>query len=102
MGGKVFWIASKCLETSGIERHDKMLLLDDQWLTQIQVVAPGGPSNVAKGRLNVRKFTTLPTPGGDPTMYSTGSHPTVPWINFGKSSRASATLDGPPGTTTWI
>ena len=68
MGGKVFWIASKCLETSGIERHDKMLLLDDQWLTQIQVVAPGGPSNVAKGRLNVRKFTTLPIPGGDPTV----------------------------------
>ena len=38
------------LKTPGIDRYDKMLLLDDRSSTQIQVVAPGGLSIVATAR----------------------------------------------------
>ena len=38
------------LETSGIDRYDKMPLLVNQWLTQIHLVAPGGPAIVAKAK----------------------------------------------------
>ena len=34
----------------GIARDDKYALLVNRWLTQIQLVAPGGPSKVAKVR----------------------------------------------------
>ena len=36
------------LETSGIDRYDKMPLLVNRWLTQIHLVVPGGLSTVAK------------------------------------------------------
>jgi len=38
------------LETSGIDRYDKMPLLVNRWLTQIRLVDPGGLSNVATAR----------------------------------------------------
>ena len=38
------------LKTSGIDRYDEMLLLDDRSSAQIQVVAPGGLSIVATAR----------------------------------------------------
>ena len=33
------------LETSGVDRYDKTTLLDNRTVAQIQVVAPGDPSN---------------------------------------------------------
>ena len=39
------WSARMALETPGTDRYDKILLLDDRSSAQIQVVAPGDPSN---------------------------------------------------------
>ena len=38
------------LETSVIDRYDKMPLLVNRWLAQIHLVAPGGLSKVTKAR----------------------------------------------------
>ena len=49
-GGKAFQINVRGMETSGIDTYDESTLLVDRRLTQIQVVAPGGLSKVAKAR----------------------------------------------------
>ena len=41
-------IGRMALETSEMDRYDKMLLLVNRWLAQIHLVAPGGPSKEAK------------------------------------------------------
>ena len=46
IGPRVF--AHKGLETPGIDRYDKISLLVNRWLTQIHLVASGGPPKVVK------------------------------------------------------
>ena len=43
-------IARMALETSEMDRYDKMPLLDNRTTAQIQVVASGGLSKVTKAR----------------------------------------------------
>ena len=40
--------ARKGLETPGIDSYDKISLLVNRWLTQIHLVASGGPPKVVK------------------------------------------------------
>ena len=47
------------LETTGIDKYDKIPLLVNRRLTQIQVVAPGGLSKVAKARRDL-EFAAKP------------------------------------------
>ena len=51
--------AHKGLETPGIDRYDKISLLVNRWLTQIHLVASGGPPKVVKARRNAPKWGAI-------------------------------------------
>ena len=87
------------LETSGIDRYDKMPLLINRWLTQIHLVAPECPSKVAKAwrcRPRSNRLTTpypLPTPpGGRSWYYYPPETPDRSWLTAPRLSECRQTF----------
>ena len=51
--------ARKGLETPGIDSYDKISLLVNRWLTQIHLVASGGPPKVVKARRSAPRWGVI-------------------------------------------